>query len=262
MLAAIDVGNTQIVVGLGAAEADTGWRTRWRLATRTGATADELTVVIEGLMAGQQLHPTDVSAVVLSSVVPGMTQQVVEATAQVFRSATCLRMVPGTRTGMEVRYEPPGALGSDRLADAIAARARFGAPVVAIDFGTATTFNVVGRDGAFVGGAIAPGIGLAAQALAEAGARLRTIDLAGGQTVPLVGRNTAQSMRAGTLYGYADLTAGLLARIDAELGTAPPVVATGGLAPVVAPLVERIGHIEPDLTLDGLRLVYRTNRGR
>jgi type III pantothenate kinase len=163
---------------------------------------------------------------------------------------------------MAVRYEPPSTLGSDRLADAVAARERYGAPVVVVDFGTATTFNVVDAAGAFVGGAIAPGLGTAADALADTSARLQRVAMDAGPP-PLIGRNTEQSMRSGVLYGYAGLVAGLLDRIDAELGAPRAhVAATGGLAGVVAPLVRRIDAIEPDLTLDGLRHIFARHAGR
>jgi type III pantothenate kinase len=170
---------------------------------------------------------------------------------------------PGVRTGINVQYDTPTTLGSDRLVDALAARERFGAPVVAVDFGTATTFNVVDQSGDFVGGAIAPGVGLAADALAEAGAQLRRVDVMSPPSSTAVGRNTDDSMRSGILLGYADLVDGLLVRIDAELGQSAgqptPVVATGGMAPVIAPLVDRITAVDPDLTLDGLRLVAQAN---
>jgi type III pantothenate kinase len=172
-------------------------------------------------------------------------------------------VAPGVRTGIEVRYDPPGSLGSDRLVDALAARARCGAPVVVIDFGTATTFNVVDGSGTFIGGAIAPGLGVAATALAQSGARLSRIDLSPPDGMGVVGRNTAQSMRAGVLFGHAGLVDGLLDRIDRELAPSPrvpaPVIATGGMCRLMAPLVNRINAAVPDLTLDGLRLIHEMN---
>jgi len=273
---AIDIGNSQITLGLGD---DAGWRARWRLASDPRRTADEYAALVRDLVARDGCEPASVRATVVSSVVPALTP-VIGAVCRRLFDRTPLVVGPGVHTGMAVRYNPPAALGADRLVNAVAARARFGAPVVVVDFGTATTFNVVDAGGVFVGGAIAPGVGLAAAALAEAGARLHRIDLAPASLdpPPLVGRTTEQSMRSGVLYGYAGLVEGLLARIDAELGvmaergagtnrggtiysaTAPvPVIATGGMAGLVAPLVPRITAVEPDLILDGLRIILALN---
>jgi len=259
MLIALDVGNTTITAGLAD---DLGWRARWRLTTDAGRTADEYGALFAELLDQAGIDPAEVDGAVLSSVVPALTPIVVTLCGALF-GQRALVVGPGVRTGMEVRYDPPGALGADRLVDALAARERFGAPVVVVDFGTATTFNVVDASGAFVGGAIAPGVQLAADALAESGARLPRIDLAPVADLPVVGRTTESGMRAGTLYGYAGLVEGLLGRIEAELGAPPAtVVATGGMAGLMAPLVPRIGSVVPDLTLDGLRHVHALNRGR
>ncbi len=263
MILAIDVGNSQVTLGLGDAS---GWRASWRLATDARRTADEYGVQLAALLALDGFPMQAVTDAVVSSVVPSVTPVI---------TATCMRLFgqpplviePGTRTGMPVRYTPPGTLGTDRLIDAVAAVAQFGAPVVVVDFGTATTFNVVDADGVFIGGAIAPGVGVSAEALARAGARLSRIDLGPPADLPpLIGRNTEQAMRSGVLYGYAGIVEGVLGRIDAELGptptgTRPPVVATGGMAAHVAPLVGRFTAIVPDLILDGLRLVLARQRG-
>jgi type III pantothenate kinase len=263
MLLAIDIGNSQITFGLGELE---GWRAVWRLPTAAHRTTDEYAVLVGVLLELDGVEASAVDRVSLSSVVPALTP-VIEAMCQRLFHLDPLVVGPGIRTGILVRYEPPGSLGSDRLVDAVAARTRYGAPVVVVDFGTATTFNVVDEAGDFVGGAIAPGVGVAAAALAAAGARLSRIDLtpprAAGR-LPLVGRNTEQSMRAGILYGYAGLVAGMLERIELALDPGRPstVVATGGMAGVVAPLVPRIDHLVPDLILDGLRLLDGLNRDR
>jgi type III pantothenate kinase len=231
--------------------------------TDSRRTTDEYAVLISELFALEGLPSASVTDVVATCVVPTLTPVIAEYARRTVGHEPLI-VGPGTRTGMDVRYDPPAALGGDRLVDAVAAREHYGAPVVVVDFGTATSFNVVDRSGAFVGGAIAPGVGLAAEALAEAGARLRRIDLPQSADVPVVGRNTAQSMRAGVLYGCAGLVTGLLARFDAELGPGAdgaevPVVATGGMAGLVAPLVDRIGAVEPNLTLEGLRIVAELN---
>jgi type III pantothenate kinase len=260
LLLAIDVGNTQVVVGLGPPRPEGGWRARWRLETSTRRTADEYGALLGVLLEHDCGTPSQVHGVVLSSVVPALTGVLGSAVERLV-GVPPLVIGPGVASGMEVRYSPPASLGSDRLADAVAARARYGAPVVAVDFGTATTLNVVSADGAFAGGCIAPGIGLAADALAAAGARLHRVDLFAPEPPPLVGRSTEQSLRSGALYGYAGLVAGLLRRIEDEIDRpGVPIVATGGLAAVIAPLVERIDHVDTDLTLDGLRHIYHHNQ--
>ena len=276
MLLAIDVGNSQISFGLGeaspsdpAAAPDASvWHSRWRLPTHLHRTSDELSVLVAALLELDGFAPESVDRVVMSSVVPALSP-VIRATCQRLFGSELLQVGPGVRTGLALRYEPPASLGSDRLVDAVAARTRFGAPVVVVDFGTATTFNVVDGSGTFIGGAIAPGVGVAAAALAAAGARLSRIDLTPPREphrLPLIGRNTEQSMRAGVLYGYAGLVDGLLRRIEASLDATgearPTVVATGGLAGAVAPLVGRFDHRVPDLILDGLRLIEALNRSR
>jgi len=256
MLLAINVGNTHTAVGLAKAS---GWCQRWRLTTDARRTADEYGVLLGGLLQLAGLGPRAVTGVAICCVVPALGPVFETLAATMFHQRP-LVIGPGVRTGLAVRYDPPAALGGDRVLAAVAARARFGAPVVAVDFGTATTFNVVDASGTFIGGAIAPGVSIAAEALMQAGARLRRIDLADVADLPLIGHNTEQSVRSGVLYGYAGLVEGLLARIAAELADrgpgAIPVVATGGMASALAPLVTGIRHVVPDLGLDGLRLVF------
>jgi type III pantothenate kinase len=260
MLLAIDVGNSRISLGVGDAA---GWRARWALETDARRTVDEYGLLLHQLFALDGLDPAQVTGAVMTSVVPAMSTLMVALCREHFGRKP-LVVEPGVHTGMEVRYDPPAALGGDRLAGAVAARWQSGAPVVVVDFGTATTFNVVDRAGRFIGGAIAPGVRLAVEALAEAGARLRHVPLDSGSDLPLVGRNTEQSMRAGVLLGYAELVGGLLERIDSELAVpglpAPSVLATGGLAPLMVPLVPGLATIAPDLKLDGLRLIHGLNQ--
>jgi len=264
MVLAIDIGNSQIGIGLGGGG---GWRARWRLSSQRQRTGDEYGVLLRDLFQLDGLDVSRVEGVVVCSTVPVLTPVITAMCRRVFGRAPLL-VEPGVHTGMMVRYNPPTSLGADRLVDAVAARHRFGAPVIVVDFGTATTFNVVDAAGTFIGGAIAPGLGLAAAALAEAGARLSRIDLAPptAGAPPLIGRTTEQSMRSGIVYGYAGLVEGLLTRIESELaaqadlpGQSVPVVATGGMAPLVAPLVPRISAAEPDLILDGLSIVFGLN---
>lgn len=252
---AFDVGNSTTSVGVHDGRT---WLVQWRLRTDPHRTADELRVLLRSLYRSDGLDPLDCRRAVVASVVPDAVAAVSHAAARLFGLEPLL-VAPGIRTGINIRYRPPDALGADRLADVVAGRAQFGSPVVVVDFGTATTFNVVDNRGEFVGGAIAPGVGTAASALAAAGAKLSPVDLDGGRPVPTVGRNTEQAMRGGILHGYAGLVAGLLERFDRELAGEPPVVATGGHAAAIAPLVKRIGHVDPLLTLEGLRLLGLEN---
>jgi type III pantothenate kinase len=258
-LLAIDIGNTETALGLD----DRGaWRRRWRLRTSPSRTSDEYAAQVAMLLELEALHVADVSAVAIASVVPNVTPVFAEVARGLF-GLDPLIVGPGCRTGIRVRYRPPADLGSDRVLDAVAARSRYGAPAIVVDFGTATTVTVVDSGGALAGGAIAPGVGVAADALVESGSRLPGIDLTQATPARVVGRNTEDSMRSGVLYGYAGLVSGLVDRVEAELAaesSAPPaVVATGGLAGRMAPLIPRVDHTDPDLTLDGLRLIYELN---
>lgn len=259
-LLVVDIGNSTIALGVDWGQ---GWAGRWRLASQPWRSADELALWVHGLLRLEGMDPAGIRRAVVCSVVPELTEPVQGLCRKLF-GLEALVVGPGIHTGMAVDYRPPSSLGPDRLVDALAARAAFGSPVITVDFGTATTFNVVDAAGCFIGGAIAPGLGIAAQALADAGARLTRIALPAGSAATLgVGRNTEQGMRAGLLLGFGGLTRGLLARLEAELGMRgaprPTVVATGGLVYHIAPLVPRIDHVLPDLILDGMRLIATLN---
>lgn len=258
-LLAIDIGNSNTVIGV---DWGRGWEARWRLASHPARSADELVLVLRGLMAMDGVDPGAIRRAVISSVVPALTEPA-QAMCRRLLGRPALVVGPGLHSGMPLRYHPAASLGADRLADAVAARVAFGAPVITVDFGTATTFNVVDASGAFVGGAIAPGLGITAEALADAGARLNRIALLPAAETPSVGRSTEQGMRSGLLLGFAGLTRGLLQRLERELvrggGPRPAVVATGGLVYHIAPMVPRIDHVVPDLILDGMRLIASLN---
>lgn len=247
----IDVGNTQTVVGV-----DEGDETHtWRLATQSSRTSDEYVMLLRSLL-GSHLDGFDGTAV--SSVVPPATVALRNALV----TLTGLQPVvvePGTRTGMPLRVDNPREVGADRIVNALGAVARFGAPVITVDFGTATTVDLIGREGEYRGGAIAPGVTIAAEALVSATAALRRVDVAAPPHV--VGRSTVEAIQSGLVYGYAGLVDGLIGRMLADPGSEDaPVVATGGLAETV---IEHCRHpitLDPDLTLRGLRVAWERNQ--
>lgn len=254
MLLAIDVGNTQTVLGLfeGA-----DLVAHWRISSNPALTADELRVKLGGLLGSSGHAWVDVDEAVMSSVVPRLTsawEELVEA------GCGCRLMVvgPGIKTGLPIRYDNPHEVGADRIVNSVAAVAAHGAPVIIVDFGTATTLDVVGPDGAYLGGAIAPGVETSAEALFAKAARLSKVDLEPPSRV--IGTNTHASVQAGLMLGEAAMIDGLVRRARDELGVTAPVVATGGLAPRMAPLCETIEHVDVDLTLTGLRIIRDLNR--
>lgn len=258
MFVAIGVGNSTTAVGVWHQDR---WLARWRLASSVRRSTDEYRVLLDGLFELTELDPAATDGVAIASVVPAITPTFEALARQMFRLSP-LVVGPGVRTGMAVRYDPPAALGVDRLLGAVAARQAWGAPAIVVDFGTATTFNVVAGDGSFAGGAIAPGLRTAAEALVASGARLRALNLGDTTTVPLIGRTTEESLRAGALHGFAGLVTGLLTRIGQQLAERgepqATVIATGGMASTLAPLLP-IGHVAPSLVLDGLRQVHDLN---
>jgi type III pantothenate kinase len=253
VILAIDVGNTQTVIGLFEGEALGG---HWRIATDAALTADELRIKIGGLLESEGLTWADVERIIVSSVVPKLTEAYDEA-ARKATDKPPMTVGPGLRTGLPIRYDNPHEVGADRIVNAVAAIESYGAPVVVVDFGTATTIDVIDADGAYLGGAIAPGVETSADALFSRAARLSKVDLEDPGTV--IGRNTRQSVQAGLILGEAAMVDGLVRRTWRELGVETPVVATGGLAERMSPLCETVTDVDSDLTLKGLMLVYRRN---
>lgn len=247
----IDVGNTQTVVGL-----DDGADTRvWRLSTQAARTSDEYRLLLRSLLDGE----VRVDGAALSSVVPPVTVALRSAIAEL-AGVKPIVVGPGTRTGMPLRVDNPREVGADRIVNALGAIDRFGAPVVMVDFGTATTVDLVGADGEYRGGAIAPGLTIAADALVESTAALRRVDVVAPRQA--AGRNTVEAIQSGLVFGYAGLVDGLIARILAEQGgEGIPIVATGGLAEVVIPHCSHAITLDPHLTLRGLRVVWERNQG-
>lgn len=254
MILAVDIGNTQTVLGLISEEGTTA---HWRISTEPSLTADEIRVRIAGLFLLDGVGWDAVERVVISSVVPALTA----AYEDLARGATGVEPLvvgPGIKTGLPIAYENPHEIGADRIVNAIAAVERFGAPVIVVDLGTATTLDVVDASGAYLGGAIAPGLETSAGALFSRAARLSAVDLE--PPVRTIGRNTRESVQAGLLMGHAALIDGLVHRIWDELGGPCAVVATGGLAARIAPLCTTVDAVDDDLTLKGLALIWKRNR--
>ena len=265
MLLTIDVGNTQTVVGVydpsavhGSGAAD-GLVDHWRLSTDSERTADELGVAIRSLLGTVGLDfDTDVKGVSICSGVPRLLAGLREMVRRQLGFAPVV-VGPGTKTGMPIHYDNPKEVGADRIANAVAAYDLYGGPTVVVDFGTGNNFDVISADGAFLGGAIAPGIEISLDALFGRAAALGAVELVEPRSV--IGKTTVESIQSGALYGFTGLIDGMNARFLAELGEAN-VVATGGLAHVIAPISETIEHVEPFLTLHGLRIVYERNQDR
>jgi type III pantothenate kinase len=254
MLLTIDVGNTNTVLGVFEGPE---LLVHWRLTTRREQTADEYGILVRNLFASSDLAPSKIEAVALASVVPPLTPVLVELARQ-YLGQEPLVIGPGVKTGMPILYEPPGDVGADRIVNGVAAFAAFGGPVIVVDFGTATTFDVVTKKGEYVGGVICPGIGISADALFQRAARLPRVDVRHPGKV--VGRTTVGSMQSGLYFGYAAMCEGILARIKAELGESPRIVATGGLAETLSSEIPSIEAVDPILTLTGLRLIWERNR--
>ena len=253
MLLVVDVGNTQTHFGVFRGEelAD-----HWRFATVRESTADQVGAALRNLLGLRGYSFDDLDASIVSSTVPQLEPEWTEM-ADRYLGHTMLVVGPGTRTGMAIRYDNPREIGADRLVNAIAIRERFGGPAVCVDFGTATTFDVVSREGEYLRGAIMTGIEISLEALSERGARLPRIDLAPPRSV--IGKNTIDAIRSGVVYGYAGAIDAILRRLYDELGERADVIATGGLSHLVAPYSEEIEEIDDMLTLTGLRLLHEKN---
>jgi type III pantothenate kinase len=231
--------------------------THWRIATDHHKMADEYAMLILDLFERAGQEPAAVGGVIVASVVPPLTSIFEKLSGRYFHQEPLL-IGPDVRTGVRVRYDNPQEVGADRVVNAVAACHRYGSPVCVVDFGTATTFDAISAEGDYVGGAIAPGIGIAAEALFQRTAKLPRIDLVRPPAV--IGKNTVQSMQSGMLFGYVGLVEGLVARFRAELGLEMKVVATGGLAPLIAAETGVIDAVDPWLTLEGLRLIWEMNQ--
>lgn len=253
MLLTIDIGNTNLTLGL---YQGTKLGPRWRLATAHERMPDEYGIQFLGLLKHAGYTPEDLSGICMASVVPPLTGKIREACEQYFQ-ITPLNLDAGVKTGVRIRYDNPRAVGADRIADAAAVKFLYGGPACVVDFGTATTFDAISAEGDYLGGAISPGINIAAEALFLRTAKLPRVDLV--RPPAAIGRNTVHAMQSGLLYGYVGLVEGMVNRFRAELGDEMKIIATGGLARVVAQETKVIEIIAPWLTLEGLRIIWNTN---
>jgi type III pantothenate kinase len=253
MLLVVDVGNTQTHFGAFRGEE---LLEHWRFATVRQSTADQLGAALRNLLELRGHGFGDLDASIVSSTVPQLEPEWT-AMADRYLGHQMLVVGPGIKTGMAIRYDNPREIGADRLVNAVAIRERFGGPAVCVDFGTATTFDVLSRQGDYVGGALMTGIEISLEALSERGARLPKVDLAPPKSV--IGKNTIDAIRSGVVFGYAGAIDAILRRLFAELGERASVIATGGLSSLVVPYCEEIEEVDDLLTLTGLRLLHELN---
>jgi type III pantothenate kinase len=254
-LLAVDVGNTNTVLGL---FEDGSLVRHWRLTTRRESTSDEITLSVKGLLASAGREDDPPRETIVASVVPSLKFPLRHALRQI-TGAEPLFVEPGIRTGMPILYDTPQEVGADRIVNAVAAYERLGGPCVVVDFGTATTFDVVTAKGEYAGGVIVPGITISAEALFERAARLWRVEIRRPDKV--VGKTTASSIQSGLYFGYLSLVEGLIDRITREIGTKPRVIATGGLAELFGGGTDKIEAVDPLLTLTGLLIIHERNRG-
>ena len=255
MLLVIDVGNTNSVLGL---YRDSELLHDWRLTTDKSRTVDEYAILIHDLFRLKGVHFTDIKDVIISCVVPPMLGLLEELCAEYFHHKPYV-VGPGIKTGMPILYDNPREVGADRIVNAVAAYDKFKRSLIIVDFGTATTFDLISAKGEYLGGAIAPGIGISAEALFQRASKLPRVEFV--RPPQVVARNTVNSMQSGIFFGYVGLVDGLVKRMKSETRETPLVVATGGFAGIFSEVSETIEEVDENLTLEGLRIIYARNRG-
>jgi type III pantothenate kinase len=254
MFLAIDIGNTNITLGVYRAAQ---LAATWRIATVHDRMPDEYGILLTQLLAHRAIEPGQITGAAIASVVPSLTGAFRAVCADYLQNEA-LVVDAGVKTGVRIRVDNPREVGADRVVDCAAVQAKYGGPACVVDLGTATTFDAISREGDYLGGAIAPGIGIAAEALFSRASKLYRVEIAPPPRA--IGANTVAAMQSGIFFGYVGLVEGLVARFRRELGEEMRVIATGGLAELVARETPVIQHVDPWLTLDGLRIIYELNR--
>ncbi len=255
MLLVIDIGNTNTVLGVFDGETLIH---HWRIYTHREKTSDEYGILIRNLYAASHFSSREITAIIISSVVPPITPIFVDLCASYF-GITPLVVGPGIKTGISIKMDNPKEVGADRIVNAVAAHVKYKTHCIVVDFGTATTFDYVSADGDYMGGVIAPGVNISAEALFRQASKLPRIEVA--KPAAVVGKNTVAAMQSGLFFGYASLVDGIVDRMKKELRVDPVVVATGGLSRVFSGETSQIQFIDENLTLEGLRIIYEKNAG-
>ncbi|MDM8518471.1 type III pantothenate kinase [Anaerolineales bacterium HSG6] len=258
MLLTIDIGNTNITFGVYDLDETTlPLRYHWRIKTDHGRLSDEYGIIMLGMMRHEKIDYEHIHGVAIASVVPPLTP-VFETMVERYIHQTPLVVAAGVKTGIKIRYDSPRDVGADRIVDAVAAYRLYGGPACIVDFGTATTFDAISKRGDYLGGAIAPGIGIAAEALFSQTSKLPRVDLV--RPPRAIGRNTVQAIQSGLLFGYVGMVEGMVERYKIELGDDLRVIGTGGLAEIVAKETSAIEVVNQWLTLEGLRMIWEMNQ--
>ncbi|MFC1533075.1 type III pantothenate kinase [Thermodesulfobacteriota bacterium] len=255
MLLCIDIGNTNIVMGVIDRDQILG---HWRIRTEKDATSDELGIIINNLFGSSKIRLEDITDIIISCVVPSLLSAVEEFSHRYFDIRPMI-VGPGLKTGMPIRYPNPKEVGADRVVNAVAAYEKYNTGLVIVDFGTATTFDCVSEDGAWIGGAIAPGLIISCEALFQKASKLPRVEIF-AKPKNVIAKDTISSMNVGIIYGFAGLVDGIVNRIKKEIGYRLTVLATGGIAPLIFEESETIDHIEEFLTLEGLMIIFKRNR--